>query len=251
MTMDNTVGSIKMEDLGLSNPTYRSYDKVEVEIDPTVCVGEYSKAICREAARVNPMLFARDPIQDREMFEYASFLLDQRVQSCQGHVPSWNRLKALRIPSFLEYALTTIGVVTDRVYGLEFVPVMKEPPVFTVVEPNGDTTTRPYTIEDALKFSERLAQFADYLSLRRDAMPRKPDGDPEVMSMAIVRNYVCGRSPLSDATKQYMAGFLGLALLKEQTFGALYRIQYDDVNLLISQMSSVRFWETRERARSD
>lgn len=204
-------------DLGTAKFSVAPYDIIHSVIDPTTMVDGYAKAILDEAERMNPLTFDRVGLTEDELRRYLRFLLEQRVKSVEGTCHLWSKLKALWIPSFIQYVLTMIGVVDIKTSGLRIIPTIEEQGV---------------TFEEALAVSDKLQYFEGELAMVKDAMPRGPEGDKDTMSTALIAGYMKSIAPVEHPIATYAAAFLGLKLAEEQTFQVLYRVQYDDINYL-------------------
>lgn len=234
-----------LSDLGslLTRPktTHSDIQTVTVVINPQTMVLDYAKAITIELHRCNPLLWEDYPVSEEAMYEYAVFLLQQRIDCVHNRCKNWSRLKACYIPEFLQYVLTTVGKVADHDYGILVIPEMDEAPKPVDIQSGAPKSKPDYTIDDALEFSQYLSWYSRDIGMRKDAMPRGDQGDESVMNMAVVANYVCGRLTSQEALQSYVAGFLDLKLRQEQTFGILYRIRYDDIALMREELMSAHY----------
>lgn len=215
-------------DLGTAKPSVVPYQEVVVEIDPTVIVDGYAEAIRVEAERMNPLTYDRVQLTSEELEKYFRFLIQQRVLSLTGNCPLWRKLKQLYIPSFLQFAISMVGIVDVKRQGIRLVPQIEDQGV---------------SFEDALATSDRLHYFEGELAMVKDAMPRSPEGDYDTMSTALIAGYMKSMHEVEHPIATYCAAFLGFKLREEQMFSILYRVSYDDIEYLrstILQSSEVR-----------
>lgn len=190
---------------------------IEITIDPELIMEGYAKAYVAELNRRNPDRLKASGITHQALHEYFKGLLAIRIQSLEGNLHDWRKAKQLYIPSWIEFAISRVGIVVDAKLGLKFVP-------------KADIN---YDMTSLLDMSDQLQTFlADGVVLHRDAFPRTEEGDMEVMSMAIIDGYV--RSGKDDAhpISAYIAAFLGFKLKQETAFQMLYRVCYDDVDFI-------------------
>lgn len=212
--------------LGEVKATSIPMEEVQVSISPSEMVTEYAKAFVREAERKNPLRAKQVNLTADEMVMYATYLLQARIECVNGECKNFRKFKILYIPSYLQYVLETIGIYTDRVYGLRLVPTILEEERVTLTD------------EEAVAISEKIGSFIDDLQIVQDAMPRDIVGHEGVMATALIagymRSYKVGVKPIDT----YVAAFLKLQLCKEQAFAALYRIQYDDYSFIQMALTS-------------
>lgn len=225
-------------------PSFRKMEYVDVQINPEVMVHDFAKATAYECKRTNPDLYKEEPISEQEMYAYSVFLIAERINCVNNCCVNWRLLKRCVMPTFLEYTLTTIGEVRDLDHGLTFKPCMSIKPELHLSEDN----KREYTITDALEFSRKLSMYEDRIHLVFDAMPRKPEGDADVMSMAVVDDYVCGVHKTQNVPKEYIVAFLHATLKREQAFKVLYRVRYDDISIIQNALWSERYLYGRHRS---
>jgi hypothetical protein len=88
------------------------------------------------------------------------------------------------------------------------------------------------TLERAYQISEKIGSFERDLQIVRDAMPRSMDGNPDVMSSALIAGYVRSYKPVGHPAATYVTAFSNMKLRQEMALSALYRIQYDDVSFI-------------------
>lgn len=209
-------------DIGSTQPTAKSMDVVEVVVSSDGLLGDYARAFVREASRVNPDLAKQVKLTEDELVQYADYLLTMRIQSVNGTCNDFRRLKALYVPSFLQYVLSMIGIVIDRSYGLKLIPVMDKGSKMTLTQ--------------ALCISEKIGSFENDLQIVLDAMPRDVFGDKNVMSTALIAGYVMSYQKVDHPAATYVTAILKMKLRQETSFTALYRIRYDDVDFIAAAL---------------
>lgn len=213
-------------DLGTSKPTPVTTETIDVIVDSEVMLGKYATAFIREAGRVHASLLDREGLTEEEVSNYCDFLLDQRVACVHDTVTNWRALKTLYIPSWIQFALSTIGRVVIRDRGLIINPIKPE--------------RSKLTFDEAKTISDKIGAFIDDLQIVQDAMPRDIDGDADVMTSALIAGYVTSMKPITHVVSSYMAAFLGLKLREEMSFRVLYRVQYDDLNFISQALCTDR-----------
>jgi len=211
------LGHFQNVDFGVTKPTARTNDIVEVEITPNNVLGNFARAFITEAERRNPLTFDRVKLTEEEVEDYVHYLMTKRVQSVQQKCTDFRKLKILWIPSFVQHCLRLVGQVTIYGEGLVLTPIM------------GKISEMEF--EEALLISEKIGAFHQDLQLVQDAMPRDIQGNVDVMSTALIAGYVCARKEVHVAAT-YVCAFMGLKLQQEALFQAMYRLQYDDLNYL-------------------
>jgi len=209
-------------DLGSTKPISVPTEVVEVEIDPTVMVDDFSKALSSEIVRLNPRRAEQVGLTEDELINYDRYLLKQRVATVSNSCKDWRLLKNLYIPDWIQFSLSNIGRVLDPERGLEFVPVCN----FKL----------DFTIDDALEVSHKLHYFVDDIRLSLDAMPRSIDGNYDVMSDAIINGYLRSTHKNEHPVFTYVAAFMGFKLKKDNALAALYRTQYDDLQYIATAL---------------
>lgn len=222
--MSNKTQSFDHLDLGTTRPTSVPMETIIVEISADNLLGDYALAFVEECARTQPLRAQQVGLTVQEVRDYSTFLLHARVESAVGHLPQFSRYKMLYIPAFIQYCLSNVGVVVKYDVGLKMVPALSEKVTMT--------------IEEALVISDRIAAFKDTLVIVNDAMPRTRDGNPEVMSAALIAGFVRAQEKISPVSS-YVSAFLGFKLREENIFQLLYRIQYDDVKMIQAALTRV------------
>lgn len=199
--------------------------EVQVGLNPDIMVKDFASAYVKELTRLNPIKAREITITDDQMYYYFKAILAFRVKSITGENKDWRFGKQIAIPSWIQHTISQIGVVYDRVRGLKFVP----------------TYAFDYDVASVIEISNDLLAFeADGLLLHTDAFPREKEGDPDVMGMAILDDYVHSISDKAHPIASYVAGFVGAKLAQEQAFSILYRVRYDDIDFITSQLVNDR-----------
>lgn len=200
-----------------TKPTTMSLETINVMVEPTTFVGDYAKAYCAELLRRNPDRFDASELDEEELNAYFLGLIGIRLDQIQGNCKVWRQAKELYIPSWIQFILSGIGIVTDYNRGLALSPKFKS----------------DYDIDRMLNTSNKLRVFSsDGVSMHKDAFPRDVEGDPDMMGMAIINGYVQSMTEIPHPIQSYVAAFLGLRLEEEATYKMLYRVRYDDVNFI-------------------
>lgn len=219
MRMENVASFINM-DLGTSKPTSVPMETVEVTIGGDL-LEDFGKAFVKEAWRKNPLRAEQVNLTPEEVQDYCDYLLTQRVKQIHDDCPDWRKLKNLYIPAFIQYNLSMIGLVILRDRGLKLIPTIE---------------ASKMSFEEALAISEKIGSFEDDLQIVKDAMPRSIEGDVDVMSTALIADYVRALKPVEHVASTYVTAFLGMRLKEEAAMAALYRVQYDDVAFIASAL---------------
>lgn len=189
-------------------------------------IGDFAKAFVNETYRVNPLRAEQVKLTAEEVQQYAHYLMTKRIQVVNNDCPDFRKLKVLYIPSWIQYCLAMVGRLVRRDIGLMIVPEMETPSTMS--------------FEEAVKISDRIGAFEDDLQVVKDAMPRSIDGNEDVMSTALVADYVRAIKPVQHVASTYVTAFLGMKLKQEMAFQALYRVQYDDFEYVASVLTSAK-----------
>lgn len=213
-------------DLGSAKPTSVPVETVSVLISSSNLLGGYARAFVKEAYRVNPLRAEQIELNESEVEDYCNYLLTQRIAAVMGQCTEWRKLKALYIPSWIQYNLSMVGIVVLRDVGLKIVPEMENP--------------SQMTYEQALLISEKIGMLIDDLQIVRDAMPRGDSGNVDVMSTALIAGYVRALKPVEHVASTYVTAFLGMKLKEEVAMQVLYRVQYDDLGFIAAALTTQR-----------
>ena len=206
-------------DIGSAKPIAIKAETIKVTINGAL-FQDFGKAFVREAFRVNPLKAEQVQLTEEEVALYCTYLLAKRVECVNGDCKEFRKLKAFYIPCWIQYNLSMIGRVVDRDYGLIFEPECAEESIIS--------------FEEAQAISEKIGAFEDDLQIVQDAMPRDVHGDKDVMSTAMIADYVRSIRPVEHVASTYVTAFLGMKLKEEAAFKVLYRVQYDDVDFIAS-----------------
>lgn len=209
-------------DLGSGPPTSVPMERVEVRISAENLLGEYAQAFVKECFNVAPLRAKDVKLTQGEMTKYCEFLLQRRVAFVNDSITDSRRLKNLAIPPFIQYCLENIGRVRKTELGLTMVPVYDAEVI---------------TFEEAMVISDKIAAFERDMVVLFDAMPRSAEGNDEVMSTALIADYVRAMEKVTPVSS-YVSAFLGLKLVQENVYASLYRVVYDDVEFIRSVLPS-------------
>lgn len=212
--------------LGCDKPTPVSTDIIEVNISSANLFGDFAKAFVAEASRVNPLKFSRAKLSEEEITRYVEYIVTQRIKMVNIEKVRFYELKNLYMPSWIQYIISMIGRVDMRDVGLTMIPKME-------VESQMEFT-------EALAISEKIGSFETDLQIVKDAFPRTIDGDRDVMSSALIADYVKALKPVQHVASTYVAAFAGFKLKEEAAFKVLYRVAYDDLNFIRSALISTK-----------
>ena len=223
--MKNSNASFVNLDLGTTKPTTVPMETINVIINGDL-VSDYGRAFVSEAKRVNPLKAEQVQLTAEEVDAYSRYLITKRIESIHGNCDDFRKLKTLYIPVWIQYNLAMIGRVVMRDRGLTINPIEKQP--------------SSMTFEEAIKISEKIGAFEDDLQVVQDAMPRSSDGDRDVMSTALIADYVRSLTPVTHVASTYITAFMGMRLKEESAMAVLYRVQYDDVQYIATALTSQR-----------
>lgn len=226
--MEQLHGRLPSLDFG-TKPTTAKCDDIKVQINPELMVKDFATSYYHEMQRRNPLKAAAlvdqakaragveegNPLID-ELYYYFQGLLKIRVESVHNNCPNWRRAKVLYIPAWIETAICNVGRVVDVAHGLVFLPQFEF----------------AYDIDKMIVISNMLESFTtDGIVMHRDAFPRGPEGNADVMSLAIINDFVQGMNVVPPVAS-YITAFLGMKLCTMGVFETLYRVRYDDVNFI-------------------
>jgi len=208
-------------DLGSGDPTTVPMETVLVQISAENLLGDYARAFISECHSRHHLRAKSVGLTEKELMRYCEFLLQRRCSQVAGSITDYGRLKSLAIPSFIQFCLENIGIVRRTDQGLIMRPVYDAEVI---------------SLEEAFAISNKVAQFEKDLVIVFDAMPRSLDGNVEVMSTALIAGYVKGMYEKVKPVYSYVTAFLGLKLVQESAFAALYRQVYDDYEFIRSAL---------------
>lgn len=223
--MEEKVSSIDFTslDLGTGSPTAVDMQVIPVVISANALLTNFARAFVQEAQRKSPLRADKVGLTVEDVDVYCQYLLFKRVQSVNDECKDWRKLKLLYIPSFVQFAMSQVGKVVIRQYGLTLVPSMEQADL---------------TFEQALVTSEKIAAFEDCLQMVKDAMPRGPEGDVDLMSTALIANSVRSMRVVQHVATTYLTAFLNLKIQENQAYAALYRVKYDDLTFITTALCS-------------
>lgn len=201
--------------------TSTALETIEVEINSEIMIRDFAEAYSVELLRLNPTRADVISLASDDLGDYFEGLISIRVSMIQGTLKNWREVKSFAIPAWIQHVIAQVGIVISRDEGLRFVP--KYDKVVDFKQMN--------IISDKLKAFE-----SDGLSIHTDAFPRGSEGNEEVMGMAIVGDYIKSIKKDSHPASSYVSAFLGYKLTQGQNFAVLYRVRYDDVNFIASQL---------------
>lgn len=207
-----TVSDFSNIDLTGTKPTTVPLQTVQVLIEPTDLFKGFSRAFVAEASRVAYRKAEQVKLTEEEVEKYITFLLQQRVLCVLNMCDLYRKLKALYIPSWIQYNMSLVGEVIIREEGLRFIPTMEK---------------REFDFNEMLQISEKIGCFERDLQIVRDAMPRSTQGDINLMSTAQIAGMIRSVKPVQHVSYTYSTAFLGMKLREEAMFQILYRQQYD------------------------
>lgn len=222
----NNYAPFQSLDLGTTKPTSVPQETLKVVISTENLTGAYGKAFVNECYRVNPLRAEQVKLTPDEVQQYCHYLMTKRIESINNDCPDFRKLKVLYIPSWIQYCLAMVGILVKRDIGLKIVPEMENPSTMT--------------FEEALVISEKIGAFEDDLQIVKDGMPRSDEGNEDVMSTALVADYVRAIKPVHHVASTYVTAFLGMKLREEMAFAVLYRVQYDDLEYISSVITAER-----------
>jgi len=201
-----------------------SLEEIKVSVSPKTMMKQYADATYNRLQMLNPARAEQSSLSAEKLYDYFDFVLYHRIKMVGGDSRDLRSVRALNVPTWVEFVLSCVGIVTKFDYGLKLVPVYGEDvPSLTFDE--------AYAISTSLKFFEK-----DGLTIVQNAFPTSPDGDEDTMSFCIIDDVVMGMTPNQSPLKSYVAAFLGQKLLESNNFTALYRARYDEVAYIATQM---------------
>lgn len=214
--MENVGNTFNM-DYGTKVTTDYPHEAEIMEINPEVMIEDYAVAYTRELQRRNPVRYesvAKRFDFEEELDYYFKGLIAIRVQSINNNCPVWRQARQLWIPAWIQFVIRSIGVFIDHDYGIHVIP----------------SYSFDYDIEKMLQISRELEAFRkDGIAIFQEAFPYSKEGDREVMSMAIVNDYVNSMSKDSHPIASYVCAFIGGKVSETCAIASLYRVRYDDV----------------------
>lgn len=205
-----------------TGPTPVKQETIVVSLNPEIMVDGFASAVVREAQRKAPLVFANEPITSEEMVTLCRGILKLRVDSVNDENINWRKMKLINIPDFIQMSISMVGEVIIKESGIRLIPQM-----------DGEVD-----IDEMIAISNKLEAYSDYIHMQKDAFPRAKEGNIDVMSTALINDYVRSLRTATHPADTYVAAFLGFKLQEETTFQILYRINYDDIEYVSSSINS-------------
>lgn len=204
--------------------THVSMENIDLRVTAESTIKEFCHAFVEEGYRKANLLANRINLQEDDLFEYFQFLLDIRVKIVNNQFRDRSLLNLLAMPCFIELVLTGIGKVIVRDKGYTLVPN------YSVV--------KEFDKAKMIEISEKIKEFGDYLSIVEGGMPRNEQGDRDIMSMALVDNYIRSIDRVDNPVAEYVVYFLQMKL-ENTVFDKLYRFEYDNTADIDSQIKTM------------
>lgn len=198
--------------------------ELHVRVAETEAMKSFNAAFIREGTRKNPLMADKVNLTENELEAYENFLIHKRVEIVEGKCRDFRLIKRLAMPCFIERVLTDIGRVKILDKGLDIHPVSDDSEVIS--------------LQEAITISNKIESFYDDLAVVVGAMPAAEEGNPELMTMALIEGYVLGMGDYNDPLLQYLVYFLQMTL-EETQFNCLYYLRYDDVRTIESNISAL------------
>lgn len=211
--------NVTVKPVGVTNQT------IEVLLQPEELLNDYSKNFVSEGHRKHPLLAQTVDLQPEEVQEYAKYLLYARIRHVNGDSKDFRIMQHLFVPVWIEYTISNIGMLIIKELGLTFTPSM---------EPS------EMTYDEARQISDKIRMFEEVLQVTDHAFPREREGNADLMTTAVIADYVRSTKELTHPVTTYLTAFLGMKIREENAFGVLYRVQYDDINYLQRALDSER-----------
>lgn len=200
-----------------TRPTTVQAEVIEVTVDLDLMVDDYGKAFSNELYRRNPVRAESIGLTAGDLSTYFKSLIALRIDQINGEKKDWRKAKALYVPAWIEFVMTSVGEIYDTDRGFRILPVC----------------SYEYDLDSMLDISSKLRAFkADGVTLLQDVMPRTAEGDYDTMTMILVNNFVYSMKSDAHPIHSYVAAYLGLKLKEDTAFSALYRVRYDDVEYI-------------------
>lgn len=197
--------------------------EVIVDIDPQLLLHDYAANFVSEGYRKHPLLAKSIALTAEEVSKYAEYLLESRIQHVNGNRRDFREQQLLFVPAWIEYTISQVGVYVNKAQGLTFVPAMKASDI---------------SLDEAREISNKIRAFEGTLQVVTSAFPNHNNGDEDLMTTAVITDYVRSPRQMSHPLTSYLTAFLGMKLREENVFGILYRVQYDDIEYLRRALDS-------------
>lgn len=194
-----------------------------------VCVNvtamsSFNHAFVSELERKNPLLSDKLNLTEEELIKYETFLLVNRVDIVNQNCKIIRNLKYLAMPCFVERVMTDVGICKIRDRALIIYPKVSD-----------ELRSNLITLEEAIQISSKIESCINDLAVVERAMPLAIEGNPEVMTLALIEDYVVGMGDYDDPLVQYITFALS-CMLEETEFNNLYYMRYDDVKTIESNI---------------
>lgn len=200
----------------ISEPSPSEFTNVEVKIDPTDLLQDFSSAFYYELFRTQDRLVDKVEITSEELNDYFLGILYLRILDVEKNNKFKKFESQILMPAWISFAISQIGEVIDTDYGFKFVPTMD----FDKLD-----------IDALMKTASKLKYFQDAgVELLSRAFPRTTDGDPNFMTLAVIKGEVRSYHKDNDPLSIYLSAFLDSTIKEQNTLSSLYRISYQDVD---------------------
>lgn len=206
-------------------PVAVTNQEIQVVLQPEELLNDYSRNFVSEGERKHVLLAQTVQLTPEEVQEYARYLLYARVQQVHGELKNYRMMQLLFVPVWIEYTISNIGVLIIKELGLTFIPTM-------------EASTMTYG--EAKIISDKIRMFDGVLQVTDHAFPNEREGDADLMTTAVIADYVRSTKELMHPVTTYLTAFLGMKIREENAFSVLYRIQYDDISYLQRALDSER-----------
>lgn len=218
-------------------------------------VSDFSNALMNDLERRNRKLLEQSGLTIHMIFCYLAGLIIYRVADVSGDRKLSNQLlgnmprhimKQLYYPVWIEHVVSMIGRCFDKERGLILVPQLEVTPEekslfydLVGIEVSDDFSINYVDMVKVFnQVSNTLELFSEHgLAIVDRVLPKTNDGDLEVMSMivvdGVVKSYIKGHP-----AKSYIASFMQSTLKDLINWKAMYRFQYDDIELINAMITS-------------
>lgn len=222
----------------VTGPTPVKQEEIVVTINPSLMVDDFAVAIVREAERKAPLIFKEQPLDVDEMKQLCRAILALRVAYVRNYRVDWRRMKLINIPDFIQLSISMVGQVIIKESGIKLTPDydFADDSNKFIIPADGQPG---FDMDKILAWSHKLDAYSEYLHMTRDAFPRSTDGNLDVMSTALINDYVRGLQRATHPADTYVSAFLGFTLKQEVTFQILYRINYDDIDYVKTSIEAM------------
>lgn len=205
--------------LGKVSPT--ELEVINVQINPDDLLDSYIKHFVDVVYTNNEKRASRLNFNEDDCRRYFLDLLYIRI-TLANKSKQWKRSQytGLKMPIYIETLTSAVGVVTLQPLGIKLVPVMEE---------------RDIDMEWLDSFSAQLEGYTMGVALV-DTLYNKPEGDPSVMSLALIQGMVKGITEDTHPVAILVSATLGASIDESLEDKFLYRYSYDFESSLLSAM---------------